>query len=927
MTTEQTFGSADTSPSSGGGPVEGLGRGALLGRYIVLDRLGAGGMGVVFSAYDPSLDRRLAIKVLRPGAGDGEAGELRTARMVREAQAMAQVSHRNVVTIYEVGIVEGRVFLAMEYIDGETLGAWLARQPTPRDVLRAFLDAGRGLAAAHARGLVHRDFKPDNVLVGRDGRVVVTDFGVAALVGARADVDSGEPRKPLAIPLTGAGVVVGTPGFMAPEQRSGDAVDTRADQFAFCVALHLALVGRKPFEGDAAVPRADRALPAWLRPIVLRGLANAPEARYPSMEALLAALSRGPAITPRRLAVVAGAAAAIALGALALPRAGAEVCTGFEARLAGVWDDRVAGDGAHAFSASGRAHAPDSWQRVTAALDGYTHDWVAMRTDACRATSVRGEQSAELLDLRNTCLDRRLAGVAALTKLLARADEGVIDRAVPAVLGLEPLDGCADREALTAVVPPPRDPATRAWVRDLRARVEQVLALSRAGKHREARAVAEVLAVEARATGHAPARADALAALASLRVEAHDLDAGPLLEEAVAAAAQARSDRQVAQGLIRLMTWQAERARHAEALALAPAIEAAASRAGDDPLLRAELDEKLGLALLDAGRWPEAETALRRAVAGRERLDDRSARLKAHTNLARALTSEGKFAEAKQHLAQARGLAEAALGPQHPAVGVVENELGTNGFYLREFESARGHYARALAIFELVYGAESVRAGTLVNNVAMIDSRLGRFEDARAGFLRALAIRERALGPDHPDVAATLNNLGAQLAQEGRLREARPLFERAMAIDEKALGPEHPNLAKGELNLGTLLLDDGQPAAALPHLRRAVAINLAHLEATHPDVAESRGTLGECLLLVDRAAEALPLLEAAHAFHEAHPTGHRPTRATIAFALARALTATRRDPARARALAQAARELAAGTDEVAAIDSWLARHR
>ena len=307
--------------------------GDTISRYVVLRRVGAGGMGVVYAAYDPQLDRKVALKLLRTGIGLGE-GEAR-ARLVREAQAIAQLSHPNVVAVYDVGTTaDGEVYVAMEFVEGDTLTQWMHRWDRSwRDTLEVFRDAGRGLAAAHAVGLLHRDFKPDNVLVGADGRVRVTDFGLArSLVTGHADekaaTPSASPVGPLRVTLTATGAVMGTPRYMAPEQLRGQDVSAAADQFSFCVALYEALYGHHPIAGDTAVkiveegaraqaPTAPERAPSWIWPVLARGLDPQPARRYPSMSALLVELTP-PAPSPRRRTyVVTAAAAALVLGGAA----------------------------------------------------------------------------------------------------------------------------------------------------------------------------------------------------------------------------------------------------------------------------------------------------------------------------------------------------------------------------------------------------------------------------------------------------------------------------------------------------------------------------------------------------------------------------------------------------------------------------------
>ena len=294
--------------------------GAHVGRYLVLRLLGAGGMGIVFAARDPELDRTVAVKLLRASIDSEEAQLAMQERLRREAQAMARLSHPNVVAVYDVGTLGDRVFVAMEYVEGVTLTSWLATKRSLADILAVFDAAGRGLAAAHGQGLVHRDFKPENVLVGDDGRVRVTDFGVAKL-GASPRTSVQRPLE-----LTATNAALGTPFYMAPEQYLGEPVDPRTDQFSFCVALYAAVHGVRPFAGTTldelaasaiagklTPPPVATAVPERIRAALVRGLSATPAERFPTMEALLAELQPPP---PRRRTGYAIAAAAVVVAGL-----------------------------------------------------------------------------------------------------------------------------------------------------------------------------------------------------------------------------------------------------------------------------------------------------------------------------------------------------------------------------------------------------------------------------------------------------------------------------------------------------------------------------------------------------------------------------------------------------------------------------------
>ncbi len=311
-------GSLRTAPPAGAVP---LSPGQALGRYVISGVLGSGGMGVVYAAEDPRLGRKVALKLLHPALA--EVAEEQQQRLLREAQAMARLSHPNVLPVFDLGTEGRQVFLAMEFIEGPTLAAWLKqRERTWREILGIFLEAGRGLAAAHQAGLVHRDFKPTNVLVGADGRPRVTDFG---LVRVAATLEEGQPQaspRSAESTLTQTGTVAGTPAYMSPEQLAGRPVDARGDQFSFCVALYEALHGVRPFAADAPpehrwmLRRPDRSprVPGYVRAVLARGLALEPAERFPSMDALLAALTRPP--TLRRRWVALGLAGSLALAGM-----------------------------------------------------------------------------------------------------------------------------------------------------------------------------------------------------------------------------------------------------------------------------------------------------------------------------------------------------------------------------------------------------------------------------------------------------------------------------------------------------------------------------------------------------------------------------------------------------------------------------------
>ena len=504
-------------------------RGATIGRYVVLGLVGRGGMGEVYAAYDPELDRKVAVKLLRVKPGNGVSLNEGRQRTLREAQAIARLSHPNVVVVYDVGTFRDQVFIAMEFVEGNTVTYWLAAQSRSwQEVLRVFRAAGRGLTAAHEKGLVHRDFKPDNVMVGRDGEVRVMDFGLARQVTDKPALERTPPTRsmpvaiaehgPGAVPddqmttillngpptgpptpaggidsqpsqpssgmfelqLTRTGAMMGTPAYMAPEQFLGTATDARTDQFSFCVALYEALYGERPFSGNTMfalttavvqgqvkeAPQSSK-VPLWVRKVLLRGLRAEAGERYPSMHDLIEALGKNPnAARMRFLAVAAVVLVPVALtvGVHQSLANHKSTCGAGPARLAGIWDLTAEGGpeparqaAIHsAFLHTGKSYASEVYATVNRILSGYSQSWANMYREACEATNARGEQSAEVLDLRMTCLQERLGGLRALTDVFSDANGQVVENAVSAANNLGSLDRCADVPLLRSVVRPPR---------------------------------------------------------------------------------------------------------------------------------------------------------------------------------------------------------------------------------------------------------------------------------------------------------------------------------------------------------------------------------------------------------------------------------------------------------------------------------------
>ncbi len=939
-------------------------RKALLGRYSLLRKLGEGGMGVVYSAYDEELDRRVAIKLLRVQSGSDSSA---ASRMLREAQLMAKLSHPNVVQVYDVGVVARRVFLAMEFVQGTTLREWLhgtpaAPRPAPRpwpEVLAIYVQAGEGLAAAHAAGLVHRDFKPDNVLVGSDGRARVLDFGLARSDGQADDLGvsterNDEPsrettRSRVSLrsseqPLTVAGTLIGTPAYMSPEQHLRVATDPRSDQFSFCVSLYEGVYGERPFAGHSTnelrggvltgrlrEPPPGRKVPAWLRRVLLRGLKVVPEDRFPDMHALLAALSADPGRARRRwLAGLGLVAIAVAVGVTFAQRRSSEaaVCRNTERLLVGVWDETRAAAVQSALTSTGLAYARDTWSRVQEQLDLYASTWQAMHVEVCERTNVHHTQSEALMDLRMACLAEGLAELRTVVDVLASTDAQVAERAVRVATGMRPLARCADTATLTAGHAA-LSPATAAAVRDLDTALVQVRTELDAGRYARGLQLAREAVVAAERSGHDPARALALYHRGKLEEGAGDFTSAEHSYEAAYWLAEAVGEDRVrveaATGLVELVGERLGRdhdsvqwSRHAEALV---------HRLGDPPDLEAPLRAKLGVIHTRYGRYDAALVAIERAIA----LDTVGGPVLStyYRQLGNVHYRRGHYADAQIAYTRSVELGEAALGPDHPDIGRTISNLGEVHRIQGHDDAAERAFRRSIAIWEQAFGPEHSLLAPPYNGLGTLALLRGDTKAAVAHFDRVRSLLARSYGPDHPDVGAVTSNLAEVYLVQGSLEESRRHSERALEILEKALGREHDGLADVLCNLARVQVLQGELTQARELYARALTLLARSHDADFTGLAKPLTGQGLLALAAGRPTEAVAPLERALTIGVADPG----KLAELRLALARALWDAKQDRPRARALVTQARdELAAAkpgpvhariADELAV---WLVAH-
>jgi tetratricopeptide (TPR) repeat protein/predicted Ser/Thr protein kinase len=906
----------------------------LLGRYVVLGELGRGGMSVVYAAYDPELDRRVALKVVRAD----QMSATHRARLHREAQALARLSHASVVTVFDVGDLALDTFVAMELVEGTSLRDWIRQPRTWREVVRVVIAAGRGLAAAHAAGIVHRDVKPDNIMISPTGAVKLVDFGLARDLGDKSidSIDSGQmlsddpvmppedsmsasssgsmgTAKPLEA-ITQHGFIVGTPAYMPPEQRSRrPEADERSDQFSLCATLYEALYRQRPFTTSkrevldrqqmltvaetpgidtrtlAAPPPKDADVPAWLQKVVTRGLAVDPRQRYPSVEALLADLDRDPARTMRRAAAAVGVLLAVATVATlvtwkmlpARQAAAAPSCSTGAERIAPKWNPELR-DQLVASAAKRGGAATAAIGVFVSRVDQYATNWQTMFHETCEATQIRHSQSAEAMDLRMACLDRRLAELGALVDVMHDAGPAVLRKAGEVVDGLPALAECTDLKALREVVRRPSEPALAKRLAAIDGDLARLTALYAIGDMTKTLALADTVIRDARAAGYPPQIAEALywrgRAIADRDGGA---DAIAMFDQTFSASLSAGLDQRAADAAARIAQEALWAAQMPEFERWSRITHALAARSGATGVTR--FIDQLGCM---SNHWlgkPRTRLACLRALADRK---DGVPNEWLVTTLGIAASEAGEPAEAIHWLERGVELARDENGADHPRTLEMRAYLCHGLTELGDFDRAAGECRDALARLQKI----------APDDTALI-SRL------------QLYLADAATSLHHPD-------------------EARPLLEAAAANgdDEVKLA------AKTELieHAGS----KGDAQAAIAEQREALAETtkvFAPFNPHHPNIIAAHHELGHALL--DHGDAAAALAELTKADEDADPTEISPLElAQIKFARAQAVMKATHDRARARQLATTAvalyREHAPDTarfrDERRGIETWLA---
>lgn len=889
-----------------------------VGRYRLGRRLGAGGMGVVFEAYDPELDRLVAIKLLH---GASSASAVR-ARLLREARAMARLAHPNVVAVFDIGTHGEQVFIAMELVEGTTLTRWVAQEKRSLvELVRVFTEAGRGLAAAHEVDIVHRDFKPDNVLIGADSRPRVTDFGLAR----PEDAPPPSTRSPAAPPLaravgmsltrTAPGAIVGTPAYMAPEQLRAEDADAKSDQFAFCVAFFEALVGRRPFDGASFDELAKNvlagrrlatpsSLPRWLRQVIDRGLSTDPAARYPSMKALLAELERDRTRLRRvlltGLAMAAGAAATVGglywytsvtsaemSAAPTEPASAIAVDAPAACAERHLVEERWTEARKKQFRASAIQRGISDATATTAietAMNGWTAAWSDTHLRLCAAAA------PHLREKQRTCLARRFRAFEAIAAYVTQnADGYAIEETLDALARLGSPASCAN-EARAAVQPVyPSDVDQRAAATLVEADLTALAAKLALGQTAYATGPAAELVARAKALGHVPLYAEALLLEGRiLHAVARPDEAATELEAAVAQARVAQHDEALTEAALSLVDVEIERVRPKAA---EPWLRIAAADAArfDDGALEARVQLATARLRRAEGSFADAVAPMDKALEERRSLHGDAHLLVAevHSAYADLLVDLDDHAGAVRHARAALDIAKGLTGDHSLPVAAARAALGRALL-------AQGNPQAALQEFRLAEGDQLMGAkqyhrderSRAWDGIALAKLALGDLDAAKEAVAKTeLARREtwrRAISLVLDGEIAM--KTGEHATGLSRLLEALAHLEQHFGKDDLRLVATLRAVGSAELTLNKL-------ADARKTLERALAIVKAEL-GYEPlqgfvleDLAEVEGLAGRRKEQLKHLDDAHLLISAAFGHDSARLAANVLQRADLAFEL------------------------------------------
>ncbi len=859
-----------------------LGRGETIGRLVLGDTLGTGAFGRVVMAYDSELKRKLAVKILKPEIFASAAGKDAQKRLLREARAMAKIPHPNVVTVHDIGMVNEQVFVAMEYVQGCNLREWLDEDARSlEEILHKFIAAGQGLAAAHREGLVHRDFKPDNVLVGTKGQVCVADFGLVS-VGSRGGdkIGSTEFATGIAseeINLTQAGALMGTALFMAPEQHQGEEVTPACDQFSYCVALYQALTGKQPFTGTTYQElrknvlggrlrpiHASAKVPKWLQALLKTGLARNAGDRHSSMDVLLTALQAPPSSKRARgLRLLVIPLLGLSLyGGFALTRDDrSESCADPDESLVGVWDGPTQERISAVFAAADRQSAFTVYR---ASVDKHVKDWRSLYAAVCEISESQSAAVPAGNTAQKSCLGERLSYLSELSEELQGSKENaLLDRAVKAVVNMPPLNRCSQERVSFVVDPLPPGAEERRKVQflnDLRHKAQALFDLGRLAEAQELL----TSAVDAKML-HAGSWARARYLLGEIKTDLGLLDeAELLLHKAVDLGTQAGDDILVARAWLALQFLEGverENFSRSDEFARMAELSFVRGRASESNL--ASLKKARAAVLMRNGKTVESVALLEEILPlyVAEGVNLELANLL--SALGDAKVAERELSEAVGHYRMALAHIESLLGANHPENIYVLNNMSVALKYQGDIEGAKDVLLRSLRLTEHGFGNTSISLVPILTNLTSIYRRLGQLDAAEAAGRRAITVGDGIGGDYSHRVTLAMTNLAIVMISKEEFSEATALFQKVLKRHQASFAGDHPSIASSLNNVGESLVSEGKSAEAVAFLVQAMEMKIRIYGKEHHKTASTYLTLAMAYEKVGNDLEALKLYQQA----------------------------------------------------------------
>jgi len=827
------FGAGESSPLIG----------TLIGNVRITSFIGSGGMGEVFLGIDERLDRKIAVKTLQPGY---HLGDTASERIRREARILSRLDHPSICRLYDFLYIENEPFLLLEYLEGKGLNTLPGKLPE-KQVLDIGIQIARGLAAAHREGIIHRDLKPENIIMMDGGKVKILDFGIGHFLEEMQPTKSPEneesnPLRESGDTPTMRGALIGTPRYMSPEQARGEALTPATDLYSLGVLLYELLEGRSPYPTtkipdilheiqETQLPPPASASPA-LQKLILKLLEKDPFERPTALETAdtLKKIRQAPQRRRRHIitATLSGIVVLAVIGALIggkILGEGRYRCRGFETYLEGVWDPPTRTALEQTYQDAG---LENHWALLDHALSDYATRWIRARRRACEATWKSREQTPQLLELENACLDRRLQSMKALVSVLRENPADTVDRAAQAAHALPTMESCFDIQSLLSKVPLPEEAVLRKKVHTLQAAISHARALYDTGKYPEGMEALQSLEPEIRMASYEPLSAEYEYTRALLEEKlGRSADADQALLKSVLAATAGRDDRRLAQAWVRRVWVEGNRLnefkRAEESVAFA---QAAIEALGGDPEIEGALANHRGVMETIQDHPQAALSFLRKALRLRKQAfgEDHPKVASTLQNLANLYSEFGKQEEALETSLQALEMSRRLLGPTHPSVYV--SLFGTSDilYKLGRKDEARKLQDEAVALVETSYPPDHPEVGMLKGNLSVQALHAG--EPERALRLATEAVRILRINPG-PETLPTANNIYNQVIASKHLKDWDGVIRysrEALPIYLKLLGEEDRWYLKLEFSLGLALTEKRKTAEARRVLRRALQV-------------------------------------------------------------------------------------------------------